>query len=146
MRECANKRRLLQQAILEDVLRSFVPVTDVMFAVVHEITALDPAVSNEAAILSLVDSVETFYVGKPGQCCTALCLLALRSNNRTAQQTALETLDLWVHDEKEPLQRTVALRMKGLAAFCFDDASAAIEATEAALDVVRTAGLGRLPT
>ena len=84
-----------------------------MSASAREIAVFDPAVSNEGALSALADRVGAFYAKKPGPCCTALCLLALRSNNRTTRQTALETLDLWVQDEKDPLREDRGPQDKG---------------------------------
>jgi ppGpp synthetase/RelA/SpoT-type nucleotidyltranferase len=134
------KRRRLQQSVLTDaVLGGLVPETDDMSAVVREIAAFDPADSGEGVLADLAHRAEVFYAEKPRPCCAALCLLALRSNNRAIRQTALDTLDVWLQDAKAPLDRVTALMMTGLAAYCFDDPTTAIEATEAALETAISA-------
>lgn len=133
------KRRRLQQAVLADaVLRGLVPETDNMSAVVREIAAFDPTL-NEGALADLAHRAEVFYATKARPCCAALCLLALRSNNRAIRQRALDTLDVWLQDTKTSSDRVTALMMTGLAAYCFDDPTAAIEATDAALETVDSA-------
>ena len=100
------KRRRLQQAVLMDaVLRSLVPETDKMSPVAREIAAFDPAASGEGMLADLAGRAEAFYATKPRPCCAALCLLALRSNNRVIRQTALDTLDVWLQDARAPSDR-----------------------------------------